>query len=305
MLPERVLLVGGNGFIGRALARRLASAGREVHVLSRHAEAGLRHGITFHRGCQSDAARVTPLLARCDAVVHLASTTTPGRSAQAPALETVENLLPLAQFLQMLTAAGPRRILFFSSGGAIYGNPARLPADENLPPAPISWHATGKLAAEAMFATAARQVGSTLAILRPGNVYGPGQEIQAGFGFIRTLLECARSGQPIEIWGDGTQMRDFLFIDDLVAACIGLLDAPSVEGTFNIGTGIGISLVELTELAQQITGRSIELSFLPARSIDVERIWLDCSRLQGSIGWQARVGLAEGLARTWTELTDH
>lgn len=299
MTTERILLIGGNGFIGRALAQRLAAEGREVHVLSRHAEAGWSDGIFFHRGCQSVAAQVAPLLARCEAVVHLASTTTPGRSAQAPALETVENLLPLARLLQMLVEAGPRRLLFFSSGGAIYGNPSRLPADEDLPPAPLSWHATGKLAAEAMFSTATRQSGSVLTILRPGNVYGPGQALQAGFGFVRTLLECARTGRPVDVWGDGSQMRDYLYIDDLIDACVGLLDEPAAQGAFNVGTGIGTSLRELIELARQVTEQPIAANFLPARGVDVDRIWLDTGRLQTAIGWRAKIGLTEGLKRTW------
>lgn len=299
MPAERILLIGGNGFIGRALARRLADMGRTVHVLSRHVEPGRRDGIAFHRACQSEEAVVGPLLANCGALVHLASTTTPGRSARAPALETVENLLPLARLLEMLAQAGPRRLVFLSSGGAIYGNPPRLPAREDMPAAPLSWHATGKLAAEAMFATAARQHGSALAILRPGNVYGPGQGFQAGFGFVRTLLECARAGRPVEIWGDGSQVRDYLYIDDLVGACVGLLDVPAAQGVFNAGTGIGTSLLELTDLARRVTGRPITANFLPGRGIDVARIWLDCRRLHAATGWQAQTGLEEGLVRTW------
>lgn len=305
MRSECVLLIGGNGFIGRALARRLASVGREVHVLSRHTETGRRDGIEFHRGCQSEGALVAPLLARCDAVVHLASTTTPGRSTQAPALEMAENLLPLARLLQTLAEAGPRRLVFLSSGGAIYGKPPCLPASEDLPPAPLSWHATGKLAAEAMFATAARQNGSALAILRPGNVYGPGQELQSGFGFVRTLFECVRSGAPVDIWGDGHQVRDYLYIDDLVDACVGLLDNPAAQGTFNVGTGIGTSLLELVELAQQITGRRVSVRYQPGRGIDVERIWLEAGRLERAIGRQPRISLVEGLMRTWTALEHH
>ena len=230
MHARRVLLIGGGGFIGRALGRRLAASGCEVHALSRHVEPGRRGDVEFHRGSQAETAVVAPLLARCDSVVHLASTTTPGRSAHAPALEMRENLEPLADFLELLAAAAPRRILYLSSGGAIYGNPPFLPATEEHPVQPLSWHAAGKVAAEEFLRTHARQIsGTSLAILRPANVYGPGQPLQAGFGFVRTLMEKARSGEPVEIWGDGRQVRDFLYIDDLVDACLRLLDVILVQ----------------------------------------------------------------------------
>lgn len=303
MRGKRVLLVGGGGFIGRALGLRLSAMGAEVHVLSRRAEPGMRDGIAYHRGNQADAAVAAPLLARCEMVVHLASTTTPGRSAHSPLLETRENLDPLAGFLEALAAAGPRRILYFSSGGAIYGNPASLPATEDHPLQPLSWHAAGKVAAEDFLRTHARQVaGTALAILRPANVYGPGQALQAGFGIVRTLLEKAHRGAGIDLWGDGSQVRDYLYIDDLVEACVGLLAAPAVTGTFNAGSGAGTSLLELVRLAEQVSGRPIPVTRHSERGIDVAGIWLDSSRLQAATGWQATTPLAEGLARTWAEL---
>jgi UDP-glucose 4-epimerase len=302
MRSECVLLIGGNGFIGQALARQLAAEGREVHVLARHAEAGRRDGINFHRGCQSDTLLLAPLLRCCDAVVHLASTTTPGRSAQAPALEMAENMLPLAKFLQAQAEVGSRRLIFFSSGGAIYGNPSYLPVGEDQPTCPRSWHATGKLAAEAMFATAALQTGSPLAILRPANLYGPGQVLQSDFGLVRTLLERALSGEPVDIWGDGQQVRDYLYIDDLVSACIGLLDRHVVTGVFNAGTGVGTTVLELVDLTQYITGRQLPLRYHSSRGIDVEKIWLDCRKLHDVLGWRAAVSLEDGVGKTWTWL---
>lgn len=304
MQARRVLLIGGSGFIGRALGRRLAALGREVHVLSRHAEPGIRDGISFHRGSQADADAVAPLLARCDAVVHLASTTTPGRSARAPGLEMHENLVPLAGLLETLAAAGSRRILYLSSGGAIYGNPQVLPVAEDHPPQPLSWHAAGKVAAEEFLRTHARQAsGTTLAILRPANVYGPGQALQTGFGIVRTLLERAREGGSIELWGDGSQVRDFLYIDDLVEACVRLLDLPAVSGTYNVGSGTGTSLLELVRLVERITGRPIPITFHPERGIDVAGIWLDSSRLHAAAGWQAATPLEAGLRLAWHALS--
>jgi len=300
VLPRRVLLVGGAGFVGLALARRLAGLGCETHILSRRAAPGRHDGIHFHRGSQADKALLAPLLAGCDAVVHLASTSTPGSTAHAPGLEMRDNLEPLAALLETLMAVGPRHVIFLSSGGAIYGNPPALPATEDMPPQPLSWHAAGKVAAEDLWQTCARRLpGMALAILRPSNVYGPGQPLRSGFGIVRTVLEKARGGEPLEIWGDGSQMRDFLYIDDLVDACLQLLATSAATGTFNAGAGKGTRLAELVRLAGEVTGRPIPVIHRPERGIDVAGIWLDCRRLRAATGWQAETALAEGLARTW------
>lgn len=302
---EHILLVGGDGFIGRALGRRLAAEGREVHVLSRHTDSGAHDGVFFHRGCQADSTVIGPLLQCCDAVVHLAAATTPGHSAHSPLLDVVENLAPFAAFLEALAAAGSRRVIFLSSGGAIYGNPSHLPARENYPLLPLSYHAAGKAAAELLLGVFARQSSDTsLAIVRPSNVYGPGQPVQAGFGIVRTLLEKARCRAPVDIWGSGRQVRDFLYIDDLVDVCTTLLDKPSVRGTFNAGSGVGVSLLELIELVQKVTRQTLSIRLRPERGIDVEGIYLDCSQLREASGWTATTTLADGLERTWTWLQE-
>jgi UDP-glucose 4-epimerase len=272
-------------------------------VLARHATPGMHEGMVFHRGCQSDVAVVTPLFKRCDVVVHLAAATTPGRSARAPTLDAAENLVPLAGFLEALVAAGSRRIIFLSSGGAIYGNPLGLPVTEDHPAQPLSYHAAGKVAAEAFLGAFARQVKTSLTILRPSNVYGPGQPMQADFGIVRTLLEKARSGESLAIWGSGQQVRDFLYIDDLVEACARLIGMPSVSGTFNVGSGVGVSLLELVALARKITDRDISIQLHPERGIDVEGIYLDSRKLQGALGWQAATSLEDGMGKTWAWLT--
>lgn len=302
MSDRPILLIGGTGFIGAALARRLAAEGREVHVLGRSADPGERGGIVFHRGNQGDAAIVAPLLARCPEVVHLASASTPGSTAGAPVREVEENLLPAARFLELLAAVAPRRLLLVSSGGALYGDPARLPADEATLPNPISFHAAAKLGTEALFGAYARAAGVSLAVLRPANVYGPGQVLRPGFGIVRTLLDKAHSGQTIDLWGDGRTVRDFLYIDDLVDACLRLLVMPDVRGTFNVGSGIGTTLLELVRLTEHVTALPISVTFHPARGIDVSAIWLDCSNLRTACGWQATTSLSDGLARTWREL---
>lgn len=305
MTRDAILLVGGGGFIGAALAHALSADGREVHALGPHVVPGHIDGIFGHRGSQSDAALVRPLLEHCGTVIHLASTTTPGSSAGAPEVEQSGNLQPLSVFIDTLASTSPCRLMFVSSGGAIYGNPARLPADESLPPQPLSPHAAGKAAAEAMLSEYARHhAGAALVVLRPSNVYGPGQPLRSGFGIVRTLLEKARTGAPVEIWGSDRAVRDYLYIDDFVAACRRLLDRPEIAGTFNVGSGEGVALSALIEHVARVTGRPFAVSRQPGRGVDVESIILDSGRLQAATEWSPEVTLDAGLRSTWQWLQD-
>lgn len=294
-----ILLVGGSGFLGLALARALVAAGREVHVVSRNVAPGCREGITFHRGGQEDVAAIAPLLSICNNIVHLASTTTPGSSARHPAVDVLENLLPAVRFMEIMAGFPPERLIFVSSGGAIYGNPDRLPADESQIPSPLSNHAAGKVALEAFFSSFAHAHGISFATLRPSNLYGPGQGLRHGFGLVRTLLERALHSEAIEVWGDGNAVRDYLYIDDVVEACSLLLDAPHATGAYNAGSGTGVSILELIALVEKVTGHAIAVASRPTRGTDVRAIVLGSTRLRHATGWVPRTSLEDGLKRTW------
>lgn len=299
-----ILLIGGQGFLGLALAKALAEAGRDVHVLSRNTEPGRRGAIAFHRGDQDSPAVVSPLLAECSTVVHLASTTTPGSSARRPTMDTEQNLLPAARLMEVMSGAPPRRLIFVSSGGCIYGNPDYLPADESLVPHPLSYHAAGKVALESLFTAFAHANDVALAILRPSNIYGPGQPLRDGFGLVRTLLDRAMHNAPVEMWGHGDSIRDYLFIDDAVEACLSLIDATDITGTFNAGSGTGTSIADLIALVGRATGRDLEINKRPARGTDVRAIVLDSTRLRGATGWTPRISLEQGLRQTWAWLQE-
>ena len=303
-MPTRkgILLIGGSGFLGLALARALARAGREVHVLSRNTQPGKAEGISFHRGSQDDSDIVLPLLRACDTVVHLASTTTPGSSARKPVLDAEENLLPAIRLMEIISGAPPSRLVFVSSGGSIYGNAVQMPVDETAQTQPLSYHAAGKLALESLFGVFAHPNKVSLTIVRPSNLYGPGQRLRHGFGLIRTLLDRALHGKPIEVWGDGNALRDYIYIDDAVAACLSLFEPESPARTFNLGSGTGTSIREIIEMVEKVTGRQTPLLVRQARDTDVRAIILDSNRLQAATGWTPRVGLEEGTSSTWAWL---
>lgn len=294
MKGDAVLLIGG-GFIGAALARQLGAIDRPLHVLTRRPASADFPPLYWHRGDLQDRELLARLLPDCKTVVHLASETTPGSSARHPTLEA-GNLLPTLGLLEVLQDFPDIHLIYFSSGGTLYGNPAVLPVAEDAPFAPLSFHGAGK-AAQEMYLQAFRAQGRAVTIMRPANAYGPGQPLKAGFGLVRTVLEKIRSGQPIEVWGDGEAVRDFVYVDDVAAACVLFIDRPDDSGTYNVGSGEGCSINALIRLAGEVAERTPQVIYRAARRSDVAKVVLDVSRLRAT-GWAPLTGLAEGLART-------
>lgn len=283
MKREDVLLLGGAGFIGRALAKRLEPENGTVHILGRH-----------------DDEQMEKLLPRCGTVIHLASATTPGASASHPDLE-MGNLALTLHLLELMQSQPDTHLIFFSSGGTVYGDPAHLPVAEDAPSAPLSNHGAGKVAQEA-FCQAFRSRGHAVTILRPSNAYGPGQALKSGFGLVRTMLECVRTGSPLEIWGDGENIRDFIYIDDVVDATLRFIALPHDSGTYNLGSGVGYSINQVRGVVEQITGIEFKASFRPTRNVDVRSVVLDIQRISQELNWRPKIDLDEGVRRTWEHL---
>ena len=269
MKENGVLLLGGAGFIGSALARKLAEAGRQVIVLAPHPPRDARD-LDYVQGNLGDPGRLAKVLPRCSTVVHLASATTPGSSTNSPALE-LDNLAPTLRLLEALEARPQSHLVFFSSGGTVYGNPQRLPVHEDAPSKPRSFHGAGKLAQEA-FLQAFRARGHAVTVLRPSNVYGPEQTLKSGFGLIRTLLEHVRRGTSFEVWGDGESVRDYIYIDDVTEACARLIAMPEDNDTYNLGSGIGHSINQVRDIVEKVTGQcaasTCATSFSTIRGLD-------------------------------------
>lgn len=296
MTTGRVLIVG-SGFLGRASALRLAAAGCRVTVLS--PSAGTRPwpgGISALNGRQEDQTMLNELLAEHETVIHAAWGTTPGSSAGQPAMEAAQGLQPFLAFLETLRRFPAVRLLFMSSGGTVYGDPQVLPVTEDAPLQPRSCHGAGKAAAE-LFLRAHRPEGTV--ILRPSNIYGPEQPLRSGFGVIRHLLTCVAEGRAFQLWGDGLQLRDYLYLDDFTDAVQRLAIQRDIAGTFNLGYGTGTSLRELVALVENISGHSVGIDQQPARAGDVLRIVLDSSALSAEIGWHPVTGLRTGIGHIW------
>jgi UDP-glucose 4-epimerase len=303
MSRDSILLLGGAGFIGTALARRLAVRGQRVHVISRKPPAHSEPGIVVHAGNLGDAVLLEKLLPECGTVVHLASTTTPGTSAAHPARES-GNLASTLHLLEILQRRQDTHLIFLSSGGTVYGNPMRNPVSEHAPLAPRSYHGAAKVALEG-FLQAFRASGHAVTVLRPSNAYGPGQSLHQGFGLVRTVLQNILRGSALEIWGDGKNVRDFVYVEDVVEAIVRVAAISNDSGTYNVGSGKGYTINQVLAIAQQVSGMQAHVEYRPARSVDVREVVLDIAHIQSAIGWQASVDLEQGMRHTWAWLLEN
>ena len=300
---QEVLLIGGMGYVGRQLQEPLMTAGYRVHVIDRKAPEQKRNGnIEFHECLLSNESILRYVLHRCATVFYLASDSVPTTTVRNPSREGELNLLPFLKFLDIFQDYSHTHMVYFSSGGTIYGNPEAIPVDESSPVAPISYHGAGKAAIEAFLHVCSSQCDNQITILRPSNLYGPYQPYVSGFGIIRSMMEKLSRDEPVEIWGDGAIVRDYLYIDDFVSACLACIQFEKQQKRFrmfNVSSGQSLSISQLCDVIEEATVRRLKRVYLPGRAIDVKSVILDYSSIKKELGWQPVVGINEGLRRTW------
>jgi len=228
---------------------------------------------------------------RPEVVFHLAAQIDVRRAVEDPAFDAAVNVGGTAAVLAAVSAAGVRRLLLASTGGAIYGDSDRLPTPEDGPAAPISPYGASKAAAESYLALYTRLYGLSTCALRLANVYGPRQDPLGEGGVIAIYCDAARERLDVRVFGNGRQTRDFVYVDDVAAAFIAASES-DLSGPYNIGTGQETSVLELVERL------GLEASFEPERPGEVKRSCLDPRAAEEALGWRADVSLGEGLQRT-------
>ena len=288
----RVLVTGAAGFIGGAIARALVARGDDVTGLddmSNGRPERVPPGSSFIEASVCDPTLAERLGPPYDLIVHCAAQISVHRSMIDPARDREVNLLGTANLLAAVAPSRPR-FVFFSTGGAIYGE-RTSPATEDSPLRPLSFYGVHKLAAEGYVVLS----GLSHAILRPANVFGPGQRSDTEGGVVSIFLERLRAGEAIRINGDGQQLRDYVFIDDVVAAVLALASS-DVQGAFNLGTGRTTSLLDLVETLEGATRRTANVELRPSRPADLRYSCLDATRLTATGLWQPRASLGEGLS---------
>lgn len=295
------LVLGGAGFIGLHVAEALAREGHRVRIFDRpHVDrlAPLRRAYEVFTGDFLDAYSLIPALRGCEVVFHLVSTTLPKSSNDNPVYDVESNVVGSVRLLELCRVHGVRKLVYASSGGTVYGVPRSLPLGEDHPTDPISSYGIHKLAVEKYLSLARRLYGVDYCILRPANLYGPRQRLDIAQGAVAVFLDRALRDQPIELWGDGSVVRDYVYISDAVEA---ILAAARFEGeprVFNVGSGVGVSLNQLIEEIGRLLGRPVKVQRSEARPVDVPANVLDASAALRHLGWRAGTPLAEGLRRT-------
>jgi UDP-glucose 4-epimerase len=305
--PVRVLVTGGAGFIGSHVVDGLVEQGHDVIALD-DLSSGKRSNVHSQaRLVIMDIRdpRVRGLFSeeRPEVIVHHAAQINVRTSVTDPHLDADINILGTINVLEAAAAAGARRFIFASTGGAIYGEQERFPADENHPTRPISPYGMSKLAAETYIGFFSRTRGLQTVVLRYANVYGPRQDPHGEAGVVAIFATAMRQGRSPTIFGDGEQTRDFVHVQDVARANISALAAPSGE-TFNIGTGVETSVNTVYAIIAEHLGFDGKPVYAEPREGDLRRSCLSVRHAEEVLGWRPQVSLKEGLCATASALVN-
>ena len=297
----RAVVVGGNGFIGSHLVDALLADGWQVVVYDRAPER-YRPPLARVEYVLEDLGNTSALssvLPRSDVVFHLASTTIPKSSNDAPVFDIQSNLINTVRLLEVCVRSQVGKIVFLSSGGTVYGVPMSLPVNEIHPTNPICAHGIVKLAIEKYVYLFNRLYGLGCTILRPSNPYGRRQNPAGKQGAVSVFLGSIAQDLPVTIWGDGEVIRDFFHVSDLARACLLAATLETPSPIFNIGSGVGISLNQLLKVIESVIQKTFRVVYLPARPFDVPNIVLDVQRVGVEMNWTPGIALEKGILETW------
>jgi UDP-glucose 4-epimerase len=306
------LVTGGAGFIGSNLVDALVDRGGRVAVLDdlstgkhENLARALERGATLHAADVRDPAAVAAVFeaVRPEVIFHLAAQIDVRYSVEDPVEDAVTNVLGMIRVLDAARAAGARRLVYSSTGGALYGATDVLPTPEDHPIRPLAPYGQSKYAAETYCELYTRLHGLSTVSLRYSNVYGPRQDVHGEAGVVAIFCGCLVEGRRPTVFGDGRQTRDWIDVSDVVRANLAAADS-DIAGPINISSGAETSVLDLISALNDVSdrGRLPEPEFAPERPGEARRSCLDASRARRELGWEATVGLREGLRRVLATL---
>ena len=297
-MARQALVTGTSGFVAGHLARRLMADGYEVvgvDIEPPRSDLGDLRQVTLDI---RDRAGMRTLLqeSRPELLIHAAAQASVAISMREPRLDVETNVVATLEMAQEAAEAGTQRFVFFSSGGAIYGEPEVLPATEETTVEPKSIYGASKAAAELYLDVVSDQTGLEVSVLRPANIYGPEQNPHGEAGVMAIFSQRMLRNEPVTIFGDGSQTRDYVYVADVVEAAMRASDG--TPETCDISTGVEVSTGEIFETLARLTGYEKPVIYADERPGDIARSMLDASKAEQVWGWKPQVTFEDGAART-------
>ena len=303
----RTLVTGAAGFIGSTLVDRLLADGHTVVGLDDLSSGRSENLGQAERSADFDfikadivEADLIGLLAdtRPEVIFHLAAQISVRHSVDDPPFDAAVNVVGTVRLAEAARRAGVRKIVHTSSGGSIYGTPPSYPTGEDVPTDPTSPYAAGKVAGEVYLNTFRNLYGLECSHVAPANVYGPRQDPHGEAGVVAIFAQALLADRPTKIFGDGTDTRDYVYVDDVVDAFVRASGEAGGGQRFNVGTGVETSVRQLHTAIASAVGAPDEPEFHPARLGDLRRSCLDIGRAESVLGWRPSVELEDGVGRT-------
>lgn len=301
------LVLGANGFIGSHLVDRLIDDGHFVRCFDRYKhdsyrfqQDNLADKVEVYSGDFLNRSSLYEALDGIEYVFHFISTTNPLVSDSDPLIDVETNIRMSVELFSLCAERDVKKVIFASTGGAIYGNadhPSVL--NETLCPHPISPYAIGKLSIEHYLAYFRKKHNLESVTVRISNPYGPRQNIMSGQGVIPIFLNKIRLGEPITIYGDGTMVRDYIFIDDLINMIVPLMNTATKHTLYNLGSGKGHNINELVEIMERVSKKSVHKEYRPTPSTYVDSVVLDNSRYIKEFGDKPMSDIEHGIKKLW------
>ncbi len=291
------MILGASGFIGKALSLKLA-AENEIIAFGNYQSDELRgiSNITNVVGSFAEIQDFSSLLEGVDSVIHLISTTTPNDNTEQIPLEIEENVIPTVKLLEDMVRCGTKKILFASSAGAIYGETGGEVNDITSAPNPYCSYGVQKAAIEMYLRFYGIRYGLDYRIMRISNPYGMGQDTKKMQGLIPIFVRKLINNEPITVFGDGMNMRDYIFLPDLIEGIVSVLKYAGKQRTFNLGFGKYYSIYEVIELIEKVGQKNfVSIYTTASRFCDVHQSYVDMKQCQSELNWSPGTELVEGI----------
>lgn len=298
----KYLVLGGGGFIGSHVCEILLQAGHEVRIFEKEhvSKENIEHlvsDVEWVEGDFTNETHIKEVVKGIDIVIHSIGTTHPRTSNENMVYDITSNLISTLNLLGAAKDAGVKKVIFFSSGGTVYGIPQTIPIPEDHPTEPLCSYGIQKLAIEKYLKLYYHLYGLDYAIMRISNPYGERQRPVTTQGAVTVFLNKALMDEEIEIWGDGSVTRDYLHIYDVARAVLLLSNYKGDNKLFNIGSGNGHTLLDVIRVIEKNIGHSVRVRFTPARPFDVPVSILDINRARTMLLWEPTIGFEEGIKR--------